>query len=321
MLFLSAIFALFMAELTFRFFNDYIVDYRFGLVRSLRFNELELDPDIGYRPVLGGVSYSEAGTRTNEYDIGKKREGAQRLLFLGDSVVKRERITQSLRQLYGEEKFEYWNAGIEGINTLQEVQQYISHNHIIDPDQVVLFFHNNDFSYIPVVFLDSKDEIVFYRLPFIHKVRHKWLFRNVFLYRFLVMRYPEVMLKDEEREFLPKMENNVAEQLALLKNVLESDGIPLTVVILPIVDDFENWQVFENENHAEIKRILTELNIRNIDLREALEQPNPFTGKVRQYSTQFDRWHPDGELAEYLARYLYDRDLLGIKEIEQNKRK
>ncbi len=55
----------------------------------------------------------------------------QRVLFLGDSVTARGGIIAELASLYGNEQFEYWNAGVESYDTCQEVryfERYCSQN-------------------------------------------------------------------------------------------------------------------------------------------------------------------------------------------------
>src|SRR3990170_5571896 len=109
------------------------------------------DAKLGYRPVLGSSTYNAFGTRLNSYDP-EMRPRVPRILFLGDSVTSRESIIVPLKRLYGENRFEFWNAGVEGYNTLNEVEFYKRYNAAIEPDQVVLFFHNNDFQPTPVIF-------------------------------------------------------------------------------------------------------------------------------------------------------------------------
>ena len=103
-----------------------------------------IDPDFGFRPILENGVYNKFGTLCNHY-TGEKNPNKLRLLFIGDSVTARGKIINELRKIYGLEKFEYWNAGVESFNTVQEVQFYKKYNHLIKPDHVILMFHLNDF--------------------------------------------------------------------------------------------------------------------------------------------------------------------------------
>ena len=75
---------------------------------------LTFDPELGFRPVLGDAKYNVDGTRVNRY-LSKKPPEACRILFLGDSATARGKMIAALEAVYGEEPFEYWNAGVEAL--------------------------------------------------------------------------------------------------------------------------------------------------------------------------------------------------------------
>ena len=118
-----------------------------------------IDPEFGFRPILGKAYDNEDGTQTNRYTPDKEA-GLVRLLFVGDSVTARGALIESLRQEYGEAGIEYWNAGVESFNTIQEVAFYRRYNARLNPDHVILIFHLNDFETTPVAFLDRKGDLV-----------------------------------------------------------------------------------------------------------------------------------------------------------------
>ena len=120
-----------------------------------------IDSDFGFRPVLGNSEYNVYGTLYNNYSFEKK-ENTKRLLFLGDSVTRRAKIIDALRESYGEEKFEYFNAGVESFNTVQEVAFYKKYNSVIRPDHLILTLHNNDFETTPVAFYNQDHHLVIY---------------------------------------------------------------------------------------------------------------------------------------------------------------
>lgn len=112
---------------------------------------LVLDDEMGFRPRLrseGGSDdalYSRFGTVLNSYTL-EKSPSAERVLFMGDSVTFRGQIIKELERLYGQEGYEYWNAGVDSFNTRQEVEMYRRYNHLLEPDHVVLTFHVNSTS-------------------------------------------------------------------------------------------------------------------------------------------------------------------------------
>ena len=99
----------------------------------------EVDPEFGFRPRLGNGLCSDYGTRANAYAL-ETPPGKTRLRFLGDSVTVQAHIVEAIRDPYGDERYEYWNAGVESFNTVQEVNYFHRYNAAIRPDHVVLAF-------------------------------------------------------------------------------------------------------------------------------------------------------------------------------------
>lgn len=111
-----------------------------------------LDPGLGYRPKLDGRIFSVLGTRINDYPLEKIKD-IRRILFIGDSVVGQGMVDGALKKLYGEKYYEYWNAGVAGYNTVEEVLYYKKFDlNKINPDHVILIFNFNDYSTTPVAF-------------------------------------------------------------------------------------------------------------------------------------------------------------------------
>lgn len=122
---------------------------------------IKVDDDLGYMPMLEQGAYSRYGAKVNNYSL-EKNPDFKRILFIGDSVTEEGLIIENLKKLYGEESYEYWNAGVRGFNTHQELIFYRRYNKQIRPDQVILTFHLNDFTTTPVVFLNKEDRLVFF---------------------------------------------------------------------------------------------------------------------------------------------------------------
>ena len=140
------------------------------------------DPDFGFRPALGNELFDAFGTHRNEYEVGE-RAGRERVLFLGDSVTARGHIIEALRERYGEAGFEYWNAGVDSFNTVQEVAYYFDYNAEVDPDHVVLTFHLNDYETTPIAFEDEAGRVVVFAPNQPTRRIYPWLFENSRLYR------------------------------------------------------------------------------------------------------------------------------------------
>jgi hypothetical protein len=141
-----------------------------------------VDPEFGFRPRLDNAVFDEHGTHRNAYPL-EKTPGRERLLFVGDSVTARGRIVDALRALHGDATAEYWNAGVESFNTVQEVAFYRKYNAAIHPDHVIVTFHLNDYETTPIAFRDEAGRLVVYALNQPSREVQPWLFQNSSLYR------------------------------------------------------------------------------------------------------------------------------------------
>lgn len=257
-----------------------------------------VDPEFGFRPVLGSRGYSQYGTLVNHYPL-EKREGITRLLFIGDSVTRRGTIIDALKQLYGEEKFEYWNAGVESFNTKQEVEYYKKYNASIKPDHVILTFHLNDFKATPVAFYTDDDKLVIYTPNRPLTPINRWLFTNSHLYRFVLV----AALNQRDTDAI---EAEIHQSLQELRDLLSRDGIELTVLVFPWLDRYQEWPLFRKQARDTILRLLEDLQIQYIDLLDPLHAALEAGVEVKEKPR--DRTHPSSEVAVYFARYFFEQD-------------
>lgn len=267
-----------------------------------------VDPDFGFRPILGGDKYNKYGTKINTYNL-EKRDGVTRLLFMGDSVTQNEAIINGLRHFYGEEKYEYWNAGVGSFNTVQEVAYYKKYNYIIKPDHVILTFHINDFETTPVAFFDKNNRLIVYAPAIQKRYINSFLFKKSYLYRFLLSIIINAISSPGEALYsitIDTIGEEVKANLAELKDLLGRDKIKLTVVIHPILEEYKSWSYYTKKAHVKIKVILDDLNIRAFDLTEVLDTAIKDNIDMRAG----DKWHPSDAMGLYFAEYLYNKDLL-----------
>jgi len=259
-----------------------------------------VDPDMGFRPILGSGRYTETGTLPNRYAL-EKRPGVTRLLFVGDSVTAQGRIVEHLRRLYGEGAYEYWNAGVHSFNTVQEVKYYARYNAVIRPDHVILTFHNNDFEETPVAFLDEGGRLVVYSPAVALAGGKRWLFRHSQLYRFLLGW--SVRLRPGEGPGVAETRR----ALAALQAMLARQGARLSVVLLPILKPLPGWSDGERASHARSRGIFEQLGLRYFDLTPALGAALAATPEDHR-----DSWHPAEGAALQFAEYLRDNRLLEL---------
>ncbi len=251
-----------------------------------------LDSDLGFKPVLGSGGYDYNGTLRNQYPV-KKRPGVARILFIGDSVTARARIVNSIRTLYGDARFEYWNAGVESFNTVQEVEYYKRYNCSISPDIVILTFHNNDFGATPVAFYDRDGQLKVYTSS---RTLHPslWLLSSSYLYRMTISILTQQNLESDIR--------HTKQSLLELKNNLDAHHTRFIVLLLPILDHYQNWTKSEKLSRQFSLSIFRALKIEYFDLLPVLEQA--LSEKVPVNQSPGDTWHPNDQISMRFAKFL-----------------
>jgi hypothetical protein len=260
-----------------------------------------VDENLGFRPILPSRFYNEYGTVLNGYDIAK-RPGVTRLLFLGDSVTFRGTIIDALRGLYGEELYEYWNAGVESYNTVQEVNFYKAYNYRIRPDHVILTFHPNDFETTPVAFLNEDRKLSVYAPNRPLTEMNPFLFRHSHLYRLLMglvtseLRGEEAILKE------------IVRSVTALRDTLREQHIRLTVLVLPLMAQPELWSSGEQERRRQILKALHDLRIDHVDLLPSLI--DAIQRHIPIQESPGDIWHPSIELSAMFAQYIRSHGML-----------
>jgi len=260
-----------------------------------------IDPEFGFRPILGKGGYTQYGTLPNAYPL-EKREEITRLLFIGDSVTARGKIIGAIKAIYGDANFEYWNAGVQSFNTIQEVKFYLRYNVGIQPDHVILTFHLNDFEPTPVVFFNKKKQLVVYVPHTPLKKVNRWLFEKCYLYRWII----GITLNPEKGR--QAITEEIQQNLQVLHDELNARKIRFTVLIFPFLKPLEQWSGEENQARKEIIRILQQLNIRYFDLYEASQ--TAMRAGITVQESPGDTWHPSSEMATVFAEYLAQCRLL-----------
>lgn len=263
------------------------------------------DPECGYIPVLDDDVYDgygcrlDSGRQLDSYN-GEDRKGRRRILFVGDSVTRRERTMRALQKLYGDKLYEYWNAGVESFNVEQELIFYRRVNHKLKPDQVILTFHNNDFQETPLV--SRKDGQL--QVLFLRKDRAQidpWWFNHSYLYRWLTGINLGRFDRDRRRQAM-------GEALAGWKQTLDQDKVPFSVILLPILKPMEQWTTREKWSRETAIQLLQEQKIRYFDLLGDMEEALKEGVSIQE--SPDDSWHPSPEAAEHFAKYLYSQGIL-----------
>lgn len=264
---------------------------------------LQPDAELGYAPILGGRVYNEWGAHRNHYRV-LKGPGVTRLMFIGDSVTARARVMRSLSQLLAGEQFEYWNAGVEGWNTEQEVGFFFRVNHEAKPDRVILGFHNNDFRNTPIGYLDDDGRLVVYQMRERLQIL-PGLYGSSYLYRLWIRWRTEDDGKVDYARVAPRVEAS----LRRLRDGLRAMDVPLTILLYPIFAAPETWEPEEQLSRRLAIEMLQRLGVHWIDLIEPVTALVQAGTPVSESPT--DRWHPNETSAMQIAAHALSEGLLG----------
>jgi len=261
-----------------------------------------LDAELGYVPIFDTGPYDADGflRHGHAYELEDKGE-RERILFLGDSVTRRARIVRALRREYGDEKYEYWNAGVTAYNTVQEVGYYERYARKSNPDHIVLTFHLNDFYHSPISFVDPEGRVQVVS-PYEHlSGLQAWLFEYSHAYRFYLGRTTDKWdLEASSRDILAALER--------LKSLAEAEGARLSVLVLPNLQPLEDWHPLWQKRYDRALAIMEELDLRHFTLLEPLQQA--LADGVDPEETPRDTEHPSAAVAAYFGRFLKARKLL-----------
>lgn len=264
-----------------------------------------VDPEFGFRPHIPGPHYNEFGTLKNSYATAKP-EGKTRILFLGDSVTRIGFIVDAIKNVYGEQHYEYWNAGVDSFSTIQELKFYQRYNHAIKPDHVILTFHNNDYETTPIVFLDRDGNMVLYS-PFVpRRLVNAWLFRKSHLYRHLL----GVLIARSKDHGHAGIAAEIRDGLDSFGRELAGHGIRFSVLVHPVLNPRDAWLEQEVTNHETVLGILDELGIQHFDLTDPLWQALADGIDPKWDMWKDDKAHPSREVSRCFAEYLKAQGLL-----------
>jgi hypothetical protein len=274
---------------------------RTGFARIPGTEAYQADEFLGFKPVLGGRDYDAHGALRNPYAL-EKRPGVRRLLFLGDSVARRGRIQAGLAHELGQ-TCEYWNAGVEGYSTLQELEYYRRHLEGIQADHVVLLFHLNDFVTTPVTLRDG-ERIISVRER--RKVRRpvKWLWELSYLYR-LGLQLDFAWQSSEDRVSEAESRKEVFDALVELAALARTRGSEFSVLVFPWLLAESEWLPGLQAKHADTLALLAQHGIRHFEFRAELAQAIAAGEEVRERPG--DQQHPSDAFGLRMARAMLAR--------------
>jgi len=238
------------------------------------------NPRLRFELRPGGVARAEVEYRVNALGLRgpettiEKPEGVRRIAVLGDSIafgywVRDEqgfaRQLEGLLQAAGAGgRVEVLNFGVPGYNLEQEIETARSKALAFSPDLVVVLFCLNDleavFSYELGLVQDRSER----RATLLGRAR-EWLVARSRLFSWLEYRLTELEARRHfvraknplegplYAESLSEQRRALAGQLAVLRTLLASRGIPGLLVVVPVLGER-----FERYPHRELHRVVRE---------------------------------------------------------------
>jgi lysophospholipase L1-like esterase len=251
--------------------------------------------------------------------------GTKRIILLGDSVVVGHRIkeidqlmSRQLEVLYGDENVEVLNVAVTGYCTRAEVELLRVRGVKYGPDAVILVFVENDFHTFNPESIDA-DGIA--NRPAVVS----WLFRQSHLFRLACVHFNwfSFGLEADPGSWHQEAigDNNVAEGLALLRELADEHGFKPLVAVWPAFKqdgiEYPLKMFMPDSRELIVARLARGYDLPVVGLREAfgdhwkLQTPRPVP---RQYYSVGDEMHPsvDGHrvTAEILRRIVEQHRLL-----------
>ncbi|MGC3974326.1 MAG: hypothetical protein QM771_08110 [Nitrospira sp.] len=263
-----------------------------------------IDATLGVRPWLRTGRYTEYGTAPNTYSLAKDPRHT-RILFVGNTVTYEGTLLRALRDLHGENRFEYWNAGVPTFNTVQQIAYYHSYNARTAPDHVILTIQPDDFGTIPIAFRNHAAELEVHRPAVPRKDLDVELYQSSYLYRYL----KGLMISPAEKQHHLWQEYH--DIVKGFSERLARDHIRLSVAVLPLSAAQQQWTQAEKDRRQALFSVLKELHIEHYDLADVFAPGR--AGSVLP-PTSKESGSPSTEMASAFAQYMTHEGLFRSKE-------
>lgn len=291
--------------------------YRKSADSILRY-ELKPSAKLNIPLYYEGVEINSDGFRGPEYSP-KKAEGVYRVVMLGDSVTMArlnkwedtlaQRLKEGLQGLCPQKKFEVLNMGVEGYNSIQELQMLKAKALKYDPDMVILQYCLNDPDYPEYYF------------------NKNFLNRHSLAVRYILYRIKKHHIKSERQKLGIKSDeetyryfyasrcwDDAKEAVLEMSRITEERGIKMAVLVVTElsmpVKDFREGYPFRYI-HEKIGRELKGKNILLVDPLDEYARIGPDINTLRIWT--YPNLTANNIVAEYTLKKLKEAGILPCK--------
>jgi len=201
------------------------------------------------------------------------------------------------RARLGDEAYEYWNGGVTGYNTQQELAYYRDYLGDVAADHVVLTFHLNDYETTPIVFEVDGDMVAVHskvggRYP------SPWLMAHSYVYRFVWTTLVRSTSAGREAE----LERDVVSSLGALRDLVAARHARFTVLVLPWLQARAEWPEPKPRLHTETVHVLESLGVASFTFLDTLDRA--LAAGVEIHETKSDPQHPSDAFAALMVEDL-----------------
>ncbi len=272
--------------------------------------DMQRDDELGYRPNTGGDSlYDGHGAFKNEYSL-EKAPGNTRVLFIGDSIAAIGYLSAAVKGLNQAGGYEYWNMGVHGYSTRQELKYFERYGRKLRPDIVILEFCLNDFDGTPVVLKDENGKTIVANLYLGEEHFNYWLYKHSTLYRL----YLSLKASVSDRAGLVE---DVRKNIKKMQQYAREDGFALRVVVYPLLLEYDQWPESYKTQRQDAVALLKDLGVEFYDANDFVQGQIKARSRDHVRLGRDDQFHPSKALAKDLAGQILDAGFLAAPQGEQ----
>ena len=231
----------------------------------------------------------------------EKSQGVYRILCLGDSVTDYDHFHPIVEDFFnnqkksfsGIERFELWNAALEGYNILQYVQYVKFYAAKFDPDLIMINFCLNDLNAVTYVRYVYEDKVINYAYSLVDKQwwMNDFLSSKSALYRIIVFRLSCWLNRDIEKT--AEYEQRISGLFNDIKLASRKLQIPVMAVIYPYLKPHNDYDPDQIEDYRTIKINCSKSGFAVVDLHDK------FNELLEDYPLAYFMGDP-GDLGDFL---------------------
>ncbi len=289
--------------------NKMHIDYEINQRSNNKILGYELKKNLTY---FNELKTNSSGFRDKEFPIFKS-DTTKRILVIGDSITfacdienRKNIFTSKFNDMLNFKsksfKYEVFNMGVDGYNTIQEAENLKQNGLKYNPDIVVVAYCLND---------DDGYSNIYHAVLFNDNKLHSVLFKSIVyrkIYIFFINIFTDIKIHGQPIQYIDDKYKNIDYKdigFEMFKDLQREYKFKLYFFIIPYFKDFTNYE--DIKKHKEIADKLKKYTeIKYFDL---LDDFSKFTsnGTVFRIHNGNDYCHPNEKGHELIAEFMYNK--------------